>query len=858
MSDQQPMSVSEPLNGEIINIDDSTNVNRSKSPSSFNRIIRIFFYLFSDCLFARILAFTFICQAAVMWLGTALNFILQLLFIPFSFSASSKPDELSSSNIFSFLGSYSMIPGIVAFSAHYFWFVLQIGCHCFTTTLRNKKSDHRTNALLFFIDNEILFFHINVKQLYRLFVSLSSIGYIIYYASRDLLNCLIVPSGQVPLALMWGLHVLHLLGLAIYVGLTVYSNWTKTSKAMKPLKFHPTSNLSGLIIISMLIIIPIVFQCIGIFVNVLIGILAFIIWTFVFHQTWVPAAVQDQDNEPPPAHEDTNDRTRPETVSSTIRLNDTKHFYCVNICSVFFKGPLDRYYDSEIITRLTRVFTYKVFILVLQCIMLTSLVFVLQRSFNDLSFKERVFQICLLILLASVELILLLPPFIARFNILRIQMNLIQILLICIFILLIIGIIVLIRSKVGNQLIMAICILPPFIYAILLFIFYVYHIIRDVWHLVIKKHRNQRNLLVPGLIEWIECHHSISLYVNAYYMIFLILALIAFAGLTLASSMFYLNNKEVEKSSNFQDTTSLYGNDTLKIDRNSDRMEACNWHFEDFTIEDMILFAALAYQPTDLLQNEINHFYPIESNQTKTMFIDIQNSQFQAHGYGNVTYFTLVTKNAVVVSIRGTKLLYEWLIDFDTWNEAFLYQILSILFPWSKLFPEYMTARIIKHLSILERLVNVNLKQFNKKRFYLQQIVPKLRRIRQLYRHKRSFILVGHSLGGGLAKLAGAALLNETSVVVSVSGPGITYSHAKMDETKNIPMADIHKKIFNIYHDRDVVSWSDKQEGLQQAITCPSKYNFLQCHYINPFMCAVIQQCGNTKQFKFNKSVCEP
>lgn len=95
--------------------------------------------------------------------------------------------------------------------------------------------------------------------------------------------------------------------------------------------------------------------------------------------------------------------------------------------------------------------------------------------------------------------------------------------------------------------------------------------------------------------------------------------------------------------------------------------------------------------------------------------------------------------------LLGTKLLYEWLIDFDTWNEAFLYQILSILFPWSKLFPEYLTARIIKHLSILERLINVNLKQLNKQRFYLQQLVPKLKHIRQLYRDKRSLILVGHS-----------------------------------------------------------------------------------------------------------------
>lgn len=285
--------------------------------------------------------------------------------------------------------------------------------------------------------------------------------------------------------------------------------------------------------------------------------------------------------------------------------------------------------------------------------MLISLVLVYQRSLNNLTIKERLLQIILLVTLSTIELILLLPPFIHRFNILRIQMNLIQILLISIFILLIIGIIILIKSRVSNQLIMIICILPPFIYAILLFIFYMYHIIRDCWHLVIKKHRTRRNLLVPGLIEWIECHHSISLYINAYYMIFLILALIAFAGLTLASSMFYFNNKEIEKSSNFDDLITLYGNDSLMTNSNFDRMEACNWKFEDFTIEDMILFAALAYQPTDRLQDEIDHFYPIESLQTKTMFIDMNNSQFQAHGYGNVTYFTLVTENSVIVSIRG-------------------------------------------------------------------------------------------------------------------------------------------------------------------------------------------------------------
>lgn len=282
--------------------------------------------------------------------------------------------------------------------------------------------------------------------------------------------------------------------------------------------------------------------------------------------------------------------------------------------------------------------------------MLTSLVFVLRRSSNDLSGRERLLQIGLIVLLASIELILLLPPFIARWNILRIQMNLIQSILILIFVLLIVGITVLIRSRVANLSILAMCIFPLLIYASLLLIFYIYHILRDSWHWMRGNHRNR---LVPGLVEWIECHHSISLYVNAYYMIFLILALLGFAGLTLASSMFYYNNKEVERSGKYQDRTPLYGNDSFLINRNADRMEACNWQFEEFTIEDMMLFAALAYQPTDRLQDEINHFYPKEANETKTMFIDVKNSQFQAHGYGNVTYFTLVTKNTVIVSIRG-------------------------------------------------------------------------------------------------------------------------------------------------------------------------------------------------------------
>lgn len=332
MSDSA-IAVTEPLNQ--VRIDE-------RRSSSGHRLLRLFFYFFSDCLFARLLAAVFICQAAIMWLGTALNFILQLLFIPFSFAASS--------NMFSFLASYSMIPGIVAFSAHYFWFVLQIGCHCFTTNVRqsaskrsgqgegdeNQQPTYRTNALLFFIDHEIGWCHVNVKQLYRLFVSLSSIGYTIYYATKDPLNCLIVPTGQVPLALMWGLHVLHLLGLAIYVVLTVCSNWNKTNEAMKPLTFRPRSHLSGILILVILILLPILYHLFAICFNVLVGLFIFILWIFLFHQTWAP---------PPPSTTAPTEDDEEGAEDTRDHLNNMKQLYCANLCSIFFRGPLDRYYE---------------------------------------------------------------------------------------------------------------------------------------------------------------------------------------------------------------------------------------------------------------------------------------------------------------------------------------------------------------------------------------------------------------------------------------------------------------------------------------------------------------------------------
>lgn len=186
------------------------------------------------------------------------------------------------------------------------------------------------------------------------------------------------------------------------------------------------------------------------------------------------------------------------------------------------------------------------------------------------------------------------------------------------------------------------------------------------------------------------------------------------------------------------------------------------------------------------------------------------------------------------------------------WTESLIYQIISILFPWSKFFPEDLTSKIIWHLSLLKQLSH---RSEESKRFYVLQMIKILEKIHRKYLSKRTFVVVGHSLGGGLAKLSGIAL-NFTNILISIAGPGITHAHVTVDRTKNVSLSSINRQIFNIYHDRDLVPWIDKQEGLIQIISCPSNFQRLQCHQIQPLFCHVVEICGNPRHFRVNENFC--
>lgn len=97
-------------------------------------------------------------------------------------------------------------------SAHYFWYLVQTACHAFVL----GSDEDNTIALEDFL---LLFLHSNqlIKRLYRLFILLGIAISMIYYSTKDPWQMWIIPIGEIPLMLLWILHVTHFFGLASFV-----------------------------------------------------------------------------------------------------------------------------------------------------------------------------------------------------------------------------------------------------------------------------------------------------------------------------------------------------------------------------------------------------------------------------------------------------------------------------------------------------------------------------------------------------------------------------------------------------------------------------------------------------------------
>ncbi|EDO44388.1 predicted protein [Nematostella vectensis] len=191
--------------------------------------------------------------------------------------------------------------------------------------------------------------------------------------------------------------------------------------------------------------------------------------------------------------------------------------------------------------------------------------------------------------------------------------------------------------------------------------------------------------------------------------------------------------------------------------------------------------------------------------------------------------------NVHVIGIRGTKTTGDWFENAQLWGEIFIMQAVSSILPIQRL-PKRVISSFIYRSGMIGDLLTSD-----RAKLYFQSIEDYIRDIRSK-NSSMEILLVGHSLGGGVAKFIGAKM---KIPAVAFSSPGEVYNHVKFGYTYN----DLQRYTATVIPDGDFVTWIDKHGGFIQNIRCAVK-GIMGCHKVLSTYCELRDSCGWQSRMK--------
>ena len=190
-----------------------------------------------------------------------------------------------------------------------------------------------------------------------------------------------------------------------------------------------------------------------------------------------------------------------------------------------------------------------------------------------------------------------------------------------------------------------------------------------------------------------------------------------------------------------------------------------------------------------------------------------------------------------IISIQGTSNYLDFFLDVEMF-------ITSSFFTFAKKIPlPYKNEAYISYYFTSNCLLSFDyLGGITLTKAYFDTINSKFQELNNTagYRlNERRYLFVGHSLGGGLAKLMGFKHNQES---FSVSGPGLTPLEFYLGFGK-----DIYKKYFNstfidIVPDLDIVPRVDLSGGAQYRVLCEK--GIFKCHNVERTLCMIGVMCN--------------
>eukprot|EP00638_Chattonella_subsalsa_P002956 CAMPEP_0117742916 /NCGR_PEP_ID=MMETSP0947-20121206/5816_1 /TAXON_ID=44440 /ORGANISM="Chattonella subsalsa, Strain CCMP2191" /LENGTH=867 /DNA_ID=CAMNT_0005559501 /DNA_START=1023 /DNA_END=3626 /DNA_ORIENTATION=+ len=294
------------------------------------------------------------------------------------------------------------------------------------------------------------------------------------------------------------------------------------------------------------------------------------------------------------------------------------------------------------------------------------------------------------------------------------------------------------------------------------------------------------------------------------------------------------------------------------------RYGLCGHRWEGLSLVDYALLSELAYFDPDDERVNLPHIlqalFPPEENwlkaQGQLFELRIPSEEYRRHGDAQFLEFYSAQLNLSVISIKGTDIgrIGDFVEDIKLYTEPVVFMILSSVFPTVRMWSDTTASYMVDWLHETQVLFGLR-----KKQEYYNQVSKYISSLQG-----RKIVLTGHSLGGGLARIAGA-LERVPSIAFSPPGLGQAYrkfhllDHPKFG-SRSMVRADLFHDHVSVVPENDPVARVDTQVGNIQNIMCKSSKLAIMnaCHMLEGTICELLSHCGDDRnrftgcQYEYN------